>query len=54
MSQDTLIRLQCSECKNFNYPTHKSSMKINKTKLSLKKYCKFCKKRTIHQEKAKK
>lgn len=54
MSQDNLIRLQCTECKEYNYPTYKSGAKANKEKLELKKYCKRCKAHTLHKEKAKK
>jgi len=44
-----LIKLQCTECKRINYYKRKSK-KGGKKKLELKKYCKFCKKHTIHKE----
>jgi len=50
MSQDNLVKLVCSECKNSNYHTFRNKKKV-KEKLSLKKYCKFCKKHTDHNEK---
>lgn len=64
MSQDNLIKLQCSECKEINYYTHKNVKKIQE-KLStiksgtnkepgIKKHCPKCKKHTIHSEKKKK
>ena len=38
------ITLECTECHNRNYDTKK------KNRLELKKYCKFCKKTTVHKE----
>ena len=49
MSQDNLIKLQCTECKHINYHT-KRNKKMVKAKLDLKKYCKWCKKRQPHKE----
>ena len=43
------IRLQCSECYRKNYLSRKNQ-KANPDKLELKKYCKWCKKATIHKE----
>lgn len=43
------ITLECTECKNRNYVTEKN-MKITTDRLELKKYCKVCKKRTVHKE----
>lgn len=46
-----LFLMVCSECDHRNYITEKN--KINTTdKLDMKKYCKWCKKRTDHKEKA--
>ncbi|MCX6806544.1 MAG: 50S ribosomal protein L33 [Candidatus Berkelbacteria bacterium] len=44
-----VINLKCIECKRINYQSEKN---IHKTKeaLELKKYCKWCKKRTGHRE----
>lgn len=43
------IGLVCEVCKSVNYITEKN--KINDQEpLKLKKYCKKCNKRTIHQE----
>ncbi len=49
MSQDRLLRLNCSVCKNTNYWTSKNK-KLVERKLEFKKYCKFCRKQTIHKE----
>lgn len=43
------IILECSECKSKNYST-KRELK-NGGKLSIKKYCKFDRKHTVHLEK---
>ncbi|PIR90358.1 50S ribosomal protein L33 [bacterium (Candidatus Gribaldobacteria) CG_4_10_14_0_2_um_filter_33_15] len=42
------IKLQCSVCKEINYYTGKT--KNTEGKLELKKYCKHCRKHTIHKE----
>ena len=45
----TILLLQCGECKNRNY----SSMKNKKNtpdKLEIKKYCRHCRKHTMHKE----
>ncbi|MBL7155413.1 MAG: 50S ribosomal protein L33 [Candidatus Portnoybacteria bacterium] len=49
MSQDNLIKLQCSECKRINYWSRKNKKTIQK-KLELKKFCKWCRKHTLHKE----
>ncbi|MDP1629548.1 MAG: 50S ribosomal protein L33 [bacterium] len=49
MSQDNLLRLKCTICKRPNYYTSKNK-KTNEKKLELKKFCKWCKKHTIHKE----
>ena len=43
------IKMQCQECKRINYFTRKSK-KIIEKKLELKKFCKWCKKHTVHKE----
>lgn len=43
------ITLACSECKQRNYDTYKNK-KSNPDRIELKKYCKFCKKTTLHKE----
>jgi large subunit ribosomal protein L33 len=44
-----IITLQCSECKRRNY-TGTRNKKIQKDKVEMKKYCRFCKKHTVHKE----
>ncbi|MFO7154340.1 MAG: 50S ribosomal protein L33 [Caldicoprobacter oshimai] len=43
------ITLACSECKQRNYNTTKNK-KNDPDRLELRKYCKYCKKHTIHRE----
>jgi large subunit ribosomal protein L33 len=54
MSQDNLIKFQCTECKEINYYSQKNTKKLSQVKLELKKHCSSCKKHTIHKEKKKK
>jgi len=42
-------KLQCQECKRINYYSHKSK-ELSEKKLELKKFCKWCRKRTVHKE----
>ena len=42
------VKLQCKECKRINYYTHKS--RDVEKRLELKKFCKFCRKHTVHKE----
>ncbi len=49
MSQDNMIKFECTECKRINYFSRKNK-KLIKERLELKKYCKFCKKHTLHKE----
>lgn len=49
MSQDNLIKFECTECNNINYQSHKNK-KTLKERLQLKKHCPFCKKHTVHKE----
>ncbi|MDW7972823.1 MAG: 50S ribosomal protein L33 [Deltaproteobacteria bacterium] len=44
-----IILLQCSECKNKNYSTTKNK-KNTPDKLQLRKYCKHCRRHTLHKE----
>ncbi|MDW7999317.1 MAG: 50S ribosomal protein L33 [Thermodesulfovibrio sp.] len=44
-----IILLQCTECKSKNYSTTKNK-KNTPDKLQLKKYCKHCKRHTLHKE----
>jgi len=49
MSQDRLIKLQCSKCKRINYWSDKNKKLVTR-KIELKKYCKWCKASTKHVE----
>ncbi|MBN2082448.1 50S ribosomal protein L33 [bacterium] len=43
------VTLACEECKQRNY--HSSRNRLNTpNKLELKKYCRFCRKVTVHKE----
>ena len=43
-----VITLVCTECKRRNYTTTREKKTPS---LSLKKYCRFCRKHTFHKEK---
>jgi large subunit ribosomal protein L33 len=43
------ITLACTECKSRNYQTNKNK-KNDPDRIELNKYCKFCKKHTLHKE----
>ena len=43
------ITLACTECMQRNYNTTKNK-KNNPDRLEMKKYCRFCKKHTVHRE----
>jgi large subunit ribosomal protein L33 len=49
MSQDNLIKLECTECKKVNYHSSKNKKTI-KARLEIMKFCKSCKKTTTHKE----
>ncbi|MBU3958458.1 MAG: 50S ribosomal protein L33 [Candidatus Omnitrophica bacterium] len=44
-----IITLGCTICKNRNYTTTKNK-KLQQEKLELSKFCKFCRRHTIHKE----
>ena len=43
------ITLVCTECKQRNYDTEKNK-KNDPDRLEMKKYCRFCRKHTMHKE----
>ena len=43
------IQLACGECKRRNY-TASRNKKTNTERLEVKKYCKFCRRHTLHKE----
>ena len=51
MANDARVKvtLVCTECKQRNYDTKKNK-KNDPDRLELKKFCKFCRKHTLHKE----
>ncbi len=49
MSQDHLVKLTCKICKTDNYFTTRNRKSVEK-KLEMKKFCKKCRKNTLHKE----
>ncbi|MBI3120593.1 MAG: 50S ribosomal protein L33 [Candidatus Kerfeldbacteria bacterium] len=49
MSQDNLLKFECTECHNVTYFSRKNK-KTLKNRLELKKHCKHCRKHTLHKE----
>ena len=43
------VTLACTECKSRNYQTNKDK-KNDPDRIEFNKYCKFCKKHTLHKE----
>ena len=43
------VVLACTECKQLNYYTKKNK-KNDPDRLEMNKYCRFCKKPTLHRE----
>ncbi|MDD5310619.1 MAG: 50S ribosomal protein L33 [Candidatus Omnitrophica bacterium] len=44
------VIFECTTCKNHNYSSSKNKKNVTE-RLELKKYCRFCKKHTVHKEK---
>ena len=44
-----LITLECTQCKNRNYTSFKNKKNVT-DRLTLKKYCRFCRKHVPHKE----
>lgn len=49
MSQDNMIKMECTVCKHTNYFSTKNKKNI-KDRLELSKHCKFCRKHEDHKE----
>ena len=49
MSQEQLIKFECSECKRIGYQSRKNK-KTLKERLQLKKFCRWCKTHVLHKE----
>ena len=43
------VTLACTECKSRNYQTNKNK-KNDPDRIEFNKYCKFCKKHTLHKD----
>ncbi len=48
-TKKSYLKIVCQECKRANYFSRKSK-KMGDKKLEFKKFCKFCKKHTVHKE----
>jgi len=46
---ENLIKLQCTVCKRINYYSRKNKKKVER-KIEMKKFCKWCRKHTVHKE----
>ena len=49
MSQENLIKFECTDCKHINYHSKKNKKKL-KNRLELKKFCNWCRKHAVHKE----
>ena len=49
MADKKNVRLECTECKHINYLTRRNP-KSTPEKLEQNKFCKFCRKVTVHKE----
>lgn len=49
VSSRVKITLACEECKQRNYDTMKNK-KNDPDRIEIKKYCRFCRKHTVHRE----
>lgn len=49
MSQENMIKLECTVCKTLNYRSLKNKKKL-KDRLEVKKHCPICGKHTLHKE----
>ncbi|MCB0406440.1 MAG: 50S ribosomal protein L33 [Bdellovibrionales bacterium] len=45
----TVINMECTECKRRNYSSSKNKKK-HADRLELNKYCRFCRRHTAHKE----
>ncbi|MFA5644579.1 MAG: 50S ribosomal protein L33 [Patescibacteria group bacterium] len=50
MSQDNLVKLECTECKRITHNSSKNKKTLKAVRLELKKFCNFCRKHTLHKE----
>ena len=45
----TTVTLECTECNNRNYTTDKNKQ-THPERVEFKKYCRYCRKHTMHKE----
>ena len=50
MSQDNIVKFECTECRRVNYSTKRNKKRLSKVRLELKKFCKWCDQHTKHKE----
>lgn len=50
MSEETYVKLECTNCHHIGYFVHKNKKKLTKVRLELSKYCKWCKTHQVHKE----
>ncbi|MDI6821200.1 MAG: 50S ribosomal protein L33 [Patescibacteria group bacterium] len=46
---EKIIRLRCGVCKRVNYTTRKNK-KLIERKIEFKRFCRWCRKHTLHKE----
>ncbi|MDP2705810.1 MAG: 50S ribosomal protein L33 [bacterium] len=46
---EKLIKLRCGTCKRLNYFKRKNKKSVER-KIELKKFCKWCRKHSVHKE----
>ncbi len=49
MKKEFIVKLICDKCKRINHYTRRNRKTVER-KLELKKFCKWCKKHTVHKE----
>ncbi|TAK05683.1 50S ribosomal protein L33 [Patescibacteria group bacterium] len=49
MSQDNLIKMECTQCHRIGYYSQKNKKTI-KARLELSKFCRWCKTHKVHKE----
>lgn len=46
---ENMVKLKCVDCNRINFYTRKNKKKVER-KIELKKFCKGCRKNTLHKE----
>lgn len=47
--KDNMVKLECPDCRQINYYSRKNKKTV-KIRLELRKYCRHCRKHTLHKE----